>query len=102
MKGLPYDLNPRALFTKKCEIIVCDITPCISAISNLQHIFSDLIQGLIITIFYKSPQVNIRFNTDQVCQFTSQAFTGALKSHGITINMDGRGRALDNIFVERL
>lgn len=42
------------------------------------------------------------FNSDQGSQFTSEAFTGVLKSHGITISMDGRGRALDNIFVERL
>ena len=42
------------------------------------------------------------FNTDQGSQFTSEAFTGVLKREGITISMDGRGRALDNIFVERL
>jgi putative transposase len=42
------------------------------------------------------------FNSDQGCQFTSESFTGALKAHGIAISMDGRGRALDNIFVERL
>jgi len=42
------------------------------------------------------------FNTDQGVQFTSQAFTGILKNCGIAISMDGRGRALDNIFVERL
>lgn len=42
------------------------------------------------------------FNTDQGCQFTSDAFTGVLLAHGIRISMDGRGRALDNIFVERL
>jgi len=42
------------------------------------------------------------FNTDQGAQFTSQAFTGTLLAHGIKISMDGRGRALDNIFVERL
>jgi putative transposase len=42
------------------------------------------------------------FNSDQGCQFTSEAFTGALKARGIAISMDGRGRALDNIFVERL
>lgn len=41
-------------------------------------------------------------NTDQGCQFTADAFTGVLKAHGIAISMDGRGRALDNIFVERL
>lgn len=38
----------------------------------------------------------------QGCQFTSEAFTGVLEAHGIAISMDGRGRALDNIFVERL
>jgi putative transposase len=42
------------------------------------------------------------FNTDQGCQFTSEAFIGRLKEHNIAISMDGRGRALDNIFVERL
>jgi putative transposase len=42
------------------------------------------------------------FNTDQGCQYTSDQFTGVLKAHGIAISMDGRGRALDNIFVERL
>ncbi len=42
------------------------------------------------------------FNTDQGAQFTSQAFTGILKEHDIAISMDGRGRALDNVFVERL
>lgn len=42
------------------------------------------------------------FNTDQGAQFTSAAFTGVLERAGIAISMDGRGRALDNIFVERL
>jgi len=42
------------------------------------------------------------FNSDQGCQFTSEAFTDKLKSHEIRISMDGKGRALDNIFVERL
>ncbi len=42
------------------------------------------------------------FNTDQGAQFTSNEFTGVLKSHEIKISMDGKGRALDNIFVERL
>jgi putative transposase len=48
---------------------------------------------------YGIPEI---FNTDQGCQFTSEAFTGVLKAHCISISMDGRGRALDNIFVERL
>jgi putative transposase len=42
------------------------------------------------------------FNTDQGSQFTSQAFTGRLEEAGAAISMDGRGRVLDNIFVERL
>ena len=42
------------------------------------------------------------FNTDQGCQFTSEAWIEVLKNQGIFISMDGRGRALDNIFVERL
>ena len=42
------------------------------------------------------------FNSDQGSQFTSEAFTGVLKREGINISMDGRGRAFDNIFVERL
>jgi len=42
------------------------------------------------------------FNTDQGCQFTSSEFTSILESRGISISMDGKGRALDNIFVERL
>ena len=42
------------------------------------------------------------FNTDQGAQFTSIDFTGRLESAGIRISMDGRGRALDNVFVEPL
>ena len=42
------------------------------------------------------------FNTDQGSQFTGEAFTGLLKQHGVRISMDGKGRYLDNIFVERL
>ena len=42
------------------------------------------------------------FNSDQGSHFTSPKFTGILESHAIQISMDGRGRCLDNIFVERL
>ena len=42
------------------------------------------------------------FNTDQGAQFTSDAFTHALRERQILISMDGRGRALDNVFIERL
>ena len=48
---------------------------------------------------YGKPEV---FNSDQGAQFTSEAFTEVLKREGVTISMDGRGRAYDNIFVERL
>ena len=42
------------------------------------------------------------FNTDQGSQFTSDDFTGTLERHKVTISMDGKGRYMDNIFVERL
>jgi putative transposase len=42
------------------------------------------------------------FNTDQGVQFTAEAFTGRLLSAGVAVSMDGRGRCLDNVFVERL
>ena len=48
---------------------------------------------------YGAPEI---FNTDQGSQFTSEAFTGVLKEHGINISMDGKGRWVDNVFVERL
>jgi len=48
---------------------------------------------------YGKPEI---FNSDQGSQFTSDAFTGVLRREGIAISMDGRGRAFDNIFVERL
>lgn len=48
---------------------------------------------------YGKPEI---FNTDQGSQFTSLDFTGALRDAGVAISMDGRGRCLDNIFIERL
>ena len=42
------------------------------------------------------------FNTDQGAQFTAEAFTTPLRARGIAISMDGKGRCLDNVFVERL
>ncbi len=48
---------------------------------------------------YGAPNI---FNTDQGSQFTSEAFTGLLKDHGIRISMDGRGSWRDNVFIERL
>jgi putative transposase len=48
---------------------------------------------------YGKPEI---FNTDQGSQFTSHDFTGVLKDNNIEISMDGKGCALDNIFIERL
>jgi putative transposase len=48
---------------------------------------------------YGTPEI---FNTDQGSQFTSDAFIGILETHGINISMDGKGRWLDNVFIERL
>jgi len=48
---------------------------------------------------YGRPEI---FNTDQGSQYTSDEFTGILRDRGIRISMDGKGRALDNIIVERL
>lgn len=48
---------------------------------------------------YGTPEI---FNTDQGAQFTSENFTSVLVEHGVAISMDGRGRWMDNVFVERL
>jgi putative transposase len=42
------------------------------------------------------------FNTDQGSQFTSRYFTGLLENYGIQVSMDGQGRYIDNLFIERL
>jgi len=48
---------------------------------------------------YGVPEI---FNSDQGCQYTSEAFTGILKAHGVSISMDGKGCFMYNIFIERL
>ncbi len=48
---------------------------------------------------YGTPEI---FNTDQGSQFTSEDFTDVLKENGIQISMDGKGRWVDNVFVEQL
>jgi putative transposase len=48
---------------------------------------------------YGRPEI---FNTDQGAQFTSEQFTGILKANEIEISMDGKGRWMDNVFIERL
>ena len=49
--------------------------------------------------YYGAPEI---FNTDQGAQYTSEAFTAVLKAQGVRISMDGKGRWVDNVFVERL
>ena len=49
--------------------------------------------------YYGTPEI---FNTDQGAQYTSEAFTAVLKAQGVRISMDGKGRWVDNVFVERL
>ena len=48
---------------------------------------------------YGVPEI---FNTDQGAQYTSEAFTAVLQRHEVLISMDGKGRWVDNVFVERL
>jgi len=48
---------------------------------------------------YDAPEI---FNSDQGAQFTCEGFTSVLAGHGVAISMDGRGRWLDNVFIERL
>lgn len=57
------------------------------------------LEALDMALAHGCPEI---FNTDQGVQFTSLAFTSRLARAGVAISMDGRGRALDNIFVERL
>lgn len=57
------------------------------------------LEALDVALAISRPEI---FNTDQGSQFTSAAFTGRLEQCGIAISMDGRGRALDNVFIERL
>ena len=63
-----------------------DTTPCIEALEEA-------------LATHGTPDI---FNTDQGCQFTSENFTDVLKAHGIQISMDGKGRWMDNVFIERL
>jgi putative transposase len=63
-----------------------DVTFCVSALEEALARFG-------------KPEI---FNTDQGSQFTSAAFTGALAAAGVRISMDGRGRWMDNVFIERL
>ena len=57
------------------------------------------VEALDAAIAFSTPEI---FNSDQGSQFTATAFTSRLESCGVAISMDGRGRAIDNVFIERL
>jgi putative transposase len=57
------------------------------------------LEALEVALALGQPEI---FNTDQGSQFTAQAFTSRLEAQSVAISMDGRGRALDNVFIERL
>lgn len=63
-----------------------DVAPCIAALEEA-------------VARYGVPEI---FNTDQGAQYTSEAFTAVLRRHEVQISMDGKGRWVDNVFVERL
>lgn len=63
-----------------------DTAPCIEALEEA-------------LATYGPPEI---FNSDQGCQFTSEGFTDVLKNHAVNISMDGKGRWIDNVFIERL
>jgi putative transposase len=70
-------------------------------VANIQHPEYQLLCGTLEEALEKHGVPEI-FNTDQGSQFTSEDFTGVLKSKGIRISMDVQGRWLDNVFVEGL
>jgi putative transposase len=66
--------------------VTMDDSFCVSALERALH-------------RYGRPEI---FNTDQGVQYTGATFTGVLKEHEVKISMDGKGRAMDNIMIERL
>lgn len=84
-----------------------DLTAIIDWFSRyvLSHAVSNTLDGnFCVTALEKALKIHKPeiFNSDQGVQFTSQAFIGTLEGAGVKISMDGRGRAFDNIFIERL
>jgi putative transposase len=68
-------------------------------LSNTLEVDPDRVGALEEALSKGKPEI---FNTDQGSQFTSEAFTGRLLEEGVQVSMDGKGRFMDNIFVERL
>ena len=61
-----------------------------------------VLQALHMAVWRRKPKQRVLVHSDQGSQFTSFAFTNTLKDAGIQISMDGRGRWMDNVFIERL
>lgn len=114
----PYLLNGLEI-TKPCQVWSTDITyiPLASGFAYLVAVMDwfsryviawELSNSLDITFCIEALELSLSrghpniFNTDQGSQFTSPKFTSLLEKQGIQISMDGRGRAFDNIFIERL
>jgi putative transposase len=117
-KIYPYLLRNLAI-TRPDQVWSCDITyvPMPTGFMYLTAVIdwfsryvlawalSNTLDGVFCIDALEAACVKVRpeiFNTDQGVQFTSRAFTSRLESKGIAISMDGRGRALDNVFIERL
>ncbi len=77
--------------------LVQSVCPGVGSVGQFREQF--LCEHLRLGLAARSAEI---FNSDQGSQFTSEVFTDKLRERGIRISMDGRGRALDNIFVERL
>ena len=76
------------------------VQPLCAGVGSIDFVGERLLRGgLDWALTMKRPEI---FNTDQGAQFTSEVFTNRLEKQDITISMDGRGRAIDNIFIERL
>jgi putative transposase len=117
-RKFPYLLRDREI-TKPDEVWAADITyiPMVSGFMYLVAIIdwysryvlawrlsnslesSFCVEVLEEALSQRRPEI---FNTDQGVQFTSRMFTGRLEAAGVSISMDGKGRALDNVFIERL
>src|SRR5262245_38927653 len=73
--------------------------PCRAGVAAVEHARRGVQALEEALLLHGGPEI---FNTDQGSQFTSDDFTGILERHKVTISMDGKGRYMDNIFVERL
>ena len=94
-----------ASFKKKVALEALREDKTLSQIASQYRLSNSLETAFCLEVFeeaiasYGRPEI---FNTDQGVQFTSEEFVNAVLGKNIRFSMDGRGRALDNVFVERL